>query len=150
MPWHATTPDLNTGCQVAPDMQLQNTKDRSLLLEMLERLKGKRIVIVMNDERSFKGTVDEFDESWLFLQDVAEGSTINARGWEETTINTGFVDKRLTERGMLANEEDGTGKLVRLKNVLINLDGVLRVWEWEAPNMARPKHVKKDARKVVF
>lgn len=128
-------------------MQLENTKDRSLLLEMLDRLRGKRVVIVMQDERAFKGTVGEFDQDWLYLNDVAEGSTINARGWEEVTIKNGFVGKRLTHSGIIANEGE-PGELVRLKDTLINLDGVLRVWEWEPSNVTRPKHISLEQRKV--
>ncbi len=135
------------GCRVARSMQLENTKDRSLLLEMLDRLKGKRVVIVMQDERAFKGTVSEFDDQWLFLEDVAEGSTVNARGWEEVTIKNGFVGKRLTQSGIIANEGE-PGQLIRLKDTLINLSGVLRVWEWEPGNATRPKHVKVENRKV--
>ncbi len=128
-------------------MQLENTKDRSLLLEMLERLQGKRVVVVMQDERAFKGTVGKFDDTWLYLQDVAEGSTVNARGWEEVTIKNGYVGKRLTESGVLANEQE-PGKLVRMKDTLINLNRVMRVWEWEPTNVTRPKHVKVEQRKV--
>ena len=120
----------------------------SLLARMLERLHGKRVVIVMDDERSFKGTVSEFDDKWLYLEDVVEGSALNSRGWQEVTLQTGYVGKRLTAQGVFSEEQ--AGELVKLKDVMISLDGVLRVWEWEAGNLARPKHVKMEKRNVRF
>lgn len=121
----------------------------SLLLEALERLQGKRVVLVMSDQRAFKGTVGAFDEGWLRLTDVSEGSTVNARGWEEVTISTGYVGKRLTNSGIFSAAED-VGEVVRLKDCMINLDEVLRVWEWEVGNLAKPRHMKVETRRPVF
>lgn len=119
-----------------------------MLGQTLERLQGKRAVIVMGDERSFKGTVSDFDDSWLWLEDATEGSTVNSRGWEEVVLNTGVIGKRFTDHGVFTEQE--VGELVRLKDVLINLDDVRRVWPWHAENMTRPEHVKVETKKTVF
>lgn len=120
----------------------------SLLQQHLQRLQGKRVVLVMDDQRAFKGTVGAFDDGWLELLDVSEGSTVNSRGWEEVTIHTGFVSKRFTEQGVFAEQD--AGEVVRLKDTLINLSEVLRLWEWEPANLARPKHTKVEFRRTVF
>lgn len=123
-------------------------KAGSMLVEMLERLQGKRVVLVMGDDRSFKGTVGKFDESWLKLHDVEEGSTINSRGWEEVVLNTGVIGKRFTDHGVFTEQK--VGELVRLKDCLINLNDVRRVWEWEPENITKPKHVKVETKNTVF
>ncbi|MGH2667694.1 MAG: hypothetical protein ACRDH5_00985 [bacterium] len=120
----------------------------ALLMRHLAYLKGRRAIVVMNDERSFKGTVEDHDEHWVLLRDVFEGSAVNAKGWEEVTIHTGFLSKRFTARGVLSEQEPG--ELVRMKDVLIHLDGVLRIWEWEPENLTKPEHVELDSSKRVF
>ena len=125
------------------------SKPMSLLQKHLASLTGKQIVVVMRDQRTFKGTVAEFDADWLFLREVLEGTTINSRGWEETTISTGYVEKHIV-RGGVVSEEKGPAKLVRLKDVLIHVEGILRIWPWVPENLAKPEHVHLDARAAVF
>lgn len=138
---------------MAADMPTKTTPNgtdpsRSMLKELLTRMKGKQLVIVMGDERSFKGTVGDFDDEWMLLQDAEEGSAVNSRGWEEVVLNTGNIGKRFTDHGVVTQQE--VGELVRMKNVLINLNDVRRVWPWERENIAEPQHVKVETKKTVF
>ena len=105
----------------------------SLLQDELERLEGERVIVVMEDERSLKGTVESFDEEWLKLSSVTMKTTMNDRGWAEVTINTGEINKRFTEKGVYT-EQDG-GRLVSLEAGIVSLDGVLRVWAWQPENV---------------
>lgn len=125
------------------------TRSATLLRKHLTSLQGKQGVVVMRDQRTFKGTVAEFDDDWVLLRDVLEGTTVNSRGWEETTISTGFVEKHLG-RGGVVSAAKGPVQLVRLKDVLINVDGVLRIWPWVPENLTKPEHVHMDARSTVF
>lgn len=119
-----------------------------MLGRLLDRLQGKQAVIVMGDERSFKGTIGDYDEKWLMLEDAREGSTVNSRGWEEVVLNTGVIGKRFTDHGVFTEQE--VGELVRLSDVLINLSDVRRVWPWEPENMGQPEHVKVETKNTVF
>lgn len=114
-------------------------EDNSLLVEELERLKGEHVIVVMDDERSMKGVVEEFDGDWLKLSSVAMKTTMKDRGWAEVTVNTGEVSKRFTGRGVYAEQEGG--RLVRLEEGLVSLDGVLRLWAWEPGNVSKPENV---------
>ncbi len=120
----------------------------SMLGDLLHRMQGQQVVIVMGDERSFKGTIGEFDDSWLMLRNAEEGSAVNSRGWEEVVLNTGNIGKRFTDHGVVTEQE--VGDLVRMKNVLINLDDVRRVWPWEPENVAKPEHVTVETKNTVF
>jgi len=111
----------------------------SLLQDELERLEGERVIVVMEDERSLKGTVESFDEEWLKLSSVTMKTTMNDRGWAEVTINTGEINKRFTEKGVYT-EQDG-GRLVSLEAGIVSLDGVLRVWAWQPENVTEPENV---------
>ncbi|MGQ0535635.1 MAG: hypothetical protein ACT4PT_06150 [Methanobacteriota archaeon] len=111
----------------------------------LEKLVGQEVVIVMMDQRAFRGTVTEFGHNWLLLRDVTEGSTINTKGWEEVAIAANLAEKHITDRGVFM-EEKTPPKLVRLKDALINLGGVLRIWEWSPDNLAVPEHVHIDTK----
>jgi small nuclear ribonucleoprotein (snRNP)-like protein len=111
----------------------------SLLQDELERLEGERVIVVMEDERSLKGTVESFDEEWLKLSSVTMKTTMNDRGWAEVTINTGEINKRFTEKGVYT-EQDG-GRLVSLEAGIVSLDGVLRVWAWQSENVTEPENV---------
>jgi len=110
-----------------------------LMMEELEELDGERVIVVMNDERSLKGVVEDFDDSWLKLSSVTMKTTMNDRGWAEVTINTGEISKRFTEKGVYTEQEGG--RLVTLEEGLVSLDEVLRLWAWEPENVSKPENV---------
>lgn len=112
-----------------------------VLARRLTELVDEKVVVVMLDGRAFLGTLREFDDRCLVLEDVVEGSTDNAHGWEEPTVGTGLAHKVVTWSGVFSHE-DKDAEVVRLKDVLVQLQGVLRVWEWSEENTRRPEHVE--------
>lgn len=111
----------------------------SLLMKHLDELEGERVIVVMEDERSIKGVVEDYDDQWLKLSSVAMKTTMNDRGWAEVTINTGEISKRFTEKGVYTEQEQG--RLVRLEEGLLSLDRVLRLWAWQPENVSEPENV---------
>ncbi|MBI4392678.1 MAG: hypothetical protein HY556_02625 [Euryarchaeota archaeon] len=98
------------------------------------------ILVVMSDDRSFKGTLMEFDNDWIVLHDVTEGSSQNLRGWEEPAISAGVIEKYITWKGIISEEKDKT-KIYRLRDVLLHMDGILRVWLLKPELLGKPEHV---------
>lgn len=112
----------------------------SLLRKHLEDLVNHEIIVVMEDDRTYKGQLTEFDEEWLLLHDVTEGTTQNLRGWEEPAVNAGIVEKYITVRGIISQEKDRT-QIIRLKDVLINIHQVLRIWPLRPEYLDKPEHI---------
>ena len=113
----------------------------SLLESKLKALTGQEIVVVMVDNRAFRGTLVDFDTSTLILRNVVEALPNNASGWEEPTSSTGVVHKVVTWNGVFSHE-DTSAEVVKLKDVMIRLTGVIRIWEWSMRNVAKPEHVE--------
>lgn len=117
----------------------------SVLDDRFPALVGERVLVVMSDERSFEGELVEFDSDWLVLHDVAEGRASNLHGFEEPTIRREMVEKHVTRRGVVRETGEGDEvELILLKEVLLRLDGILRVWPLEGDNVGRPEHVHVD------
>lgn len=114
-----------------------------VLHKHLKDLVGHEIICVMHDDRTYKGRLIEFDEDWMVLHDVTEGSTQNLRGWEEAAVSAGIVEKYITMRGIVSEEKD-RDKIIRLKDVLINIDQVMRVWPLRPEYLAKPDHIHID------
>ena len=112
----------------------------SVLAKHLKDLVGHELIVVMDDDRTYKGRLAEFDDAWMLLNDVTEGSTQNLRGWEEPAVSGGIVEKYITMRGIVSEEKDRT-KVIRLKDVLINIRLVLRVWPLRPEYLAKPEHI---------
>lgn len=111
-----------------------------VLTKHLKDLVGNEIIVVMEDDRTYKGRLLEFDEEWMFLEDVTEGTTQNLRGWEEAAVSAGIVEKYITMRGIVSEEKDRS-QIIRLKDVLINMDQVLRIWPLRPEYLAKPEHI---------
>ena len=113
----------------------------SLIQTKLKQHVGQEIVVVMVDNRAFRGTLVEFDEETLVLRNVVEALPNNAAGWEEPTVSTGIIQKVVTWHGTFSHE-DTSAQVVKLKDVMIRLAHVLRVWEFSMKNVAKPEHVE--------
>lgn len=113
----------------------------SLLESKLKVLSGQEIVVVMVDNRAFRGTLVDFDPHTLILRNVVEALPNNASGWEEPTSSTGIVQKVVTWQGVFAHE-DTRADIVKLKDVMIQTAHVLRIWEWSLKNVEKPSHVE--------
>lgn len=113
----------------------------TLLSNKLKSLSGQEIVVVMVDNRAFRGVLVEFDDDTIVLRNVVEALPNNASGWEEPTSSTGIVHKVVTYQGVFSHE-DTTAEVVKLKDVMIRTTGVLRIWEWSLKNVEKPAHVE--------
>ena len=107
----------------------------------LDPLRGSQVGVVMTDGRAFRGRLEDVDDRWAFLADVVEGTTTNVRGWEEATATMDIVEKEVTFQGIMRRDGDRTSAVYRMKDVLVNLSGVLRVWEWSDRNLERASRV---------
>jgi small nuclear ribonucleoprotein (snRNP)-like protein len=117
----------------------------SVLTKHLKDLVGHEIIVVMADDRTYKGRLVEFDEGWMLLKDITEGSTQNLRGWEEAAVSAGIVEKYITMRGIVSEEKD-RDKIIRLKDVLIAVHQVLRIWPLRPEYLAKPEHIHIEGR----
>ena len=113
----------------------------TLLQNKLTTLTGQEIVVVMADNRAFRGILVEFDADTLVLRNVVEALPNNASGWEEPTSSTGIVHKVVTWNGVFSHE-DTSAEVVKLKDVMIRTSGILRIWEWSMKNVQKPDHVE--------
>jgi|ERR1051325_6014595 small nuclear ribonucleoprotein (snRNP)-like protein len=113
----------------------------SVLEDKLKPLVGQQLVVVMTDNRAFRGTLMEFDHQTLVLRDVVEALPNNAAGWEEPTVSTGMVHKVVTWNGVFSHD-DNRSEIVRLKDAIIQIHGVLRIWEYSLKNVEKPEHVE--------
>lgn len=118
-----------------------------LLKDRLTALKGEQVVVVMADHRAFRGQVVDFDDQVIVLSDVVEGSTQNTKGWEEPTVSTGLIEKVVTWQGTFAHESTDAEQ-VRLKDSILLISGILRIWEYSMKNAVKPEHVQVDKRRV--
>ena len=114
----------------------------SLLTRELKKVVAKEVLVVMNDGHSYRGILADFDDQWLILQNVSEGTTANIRGFEEPAISMAFVDKVVTFRGVQTRE--GRPDVHRLKDVLVQVRQVLRIWPLTPENLEKPKHIKTE------
>lgn len=113
----------------------------SILQNRLKELVGQEIVVVMRDSRSFRGTLVNHDGETVILRQVVEGLPNNNGGWEEPTASTGIVHKVVTWRGTFSHD-DTRAEVVKLKDVMIQLSGVLRIWEWSMSNIVKAEHTE--------
>ena len=113
----------------------------SLLENKLRPLIGSEIVVVMADNRAYRGQLVEFDAESLVLRNVVEALPNNAAGWEEPTVSTGIIHKVVTYQGVFSHD-DTNADVVKLKDVMIRVSGVLRIWEFSLTNTEKPSHVE--------
>jgi small nuclear ribonucleoprotein (snRNP)-like protein len=112
----------------------------TLLESKLKLLTGSDVVVVMADNRAFRGTLVEHDEDTIVLRNVVEALPNNNSGWEEPTVSTGVTQKVVTFHGTFSHD-DTSAQIVKLKDVIIRTSGVLRIWEYSLKNTEAPQHV---------
>ncbi|MHB8605082.1 MAG: hypothetical protein ACYDCK_07460 [Thermoplasmatota archaeon] len=113
----------------------------NILQRKLKELVGLEVVVVMTDNRAFRGAVVDFDDETLVLRNVVEGLPNNAGGWEEPTVSTGIVHKTVTWQGTFSHE-DTKSEVVRLKDAYMAFSHILRIWEFSTKNTQKPEHVE--------
>jgi len=101
-----------------------------ILQKRLRDFMNKEIIVVMGDGRAFKGVLGEFDETALLLKDVLETSTSEIR-WKSPVVpvSGSKAEKVNADYGGLSFGESEKG-IARLKEVLLAMSGVMRVWLW--------------------
>src|SRR5205823_1173573 len=107
----------------------------------LKPLIGSEVVVVMADNRAYRGQLTDFDAETIVLRNVVEALPNNAAGWEEPTVSTGIVHKVVTYQGVFSHD-DTSAEVVKLKDVMIRTSGVLRIWEFSLKNTEKPSHVE--------
>jgi len=96
----------------------------TLLEKKLKRLKGEKIIVVMDDETAFLGVLKEFDEETIVLTDVCEGPTSEIK-WESFEEGSGSEE----------TSEEVTGFVdwvcINLEEVYLRVDHISRFWPWK-------------------
>ncbi|MBS3781671.1 MAG: hypothetical protein KGY68_03570 [Candidatus Thermoplasmatota archaeon] len=87
----------------------------------LKKLKGKKLIAVMDDGEAFLGTLIDFDKDTLVLTEVCEGPS--------SQIEWSSLDDEEPQ------PEEGYGFVdwvcVNLEEVIIRVDHVSRLWPWK-------------------
>lgn len=109
----------------------------SILQKRLKELLQKEMLIVMEDGRGFKGKLVEYDDEYIVLKDVIESSTVELR-WRVPLVALPPSEKGtdLDKEGLTIG--DTGSKLVKLREVMIRIPMILRIWTWT------PEKVKEE------
>ncbi|MBS3817163.1 MAG: hypothetical protein KGY76_06335 [Candidatus Thermoplasmatota archaeon] len=97
-----------------------------LLEKKLDDLKGKDILVVMNDGLGFLGQLKEYDKNTLILEKVLQ-SQFEDIDWKK--IPSRSKDVRKSDEG---DKKIGYANWssVNLKEVYIRVEHVTRIWPW--------------------
>ncbi len=104
----------------------------SLLLDTLRDQKGRVIVVVTADARTFRGVLTDCDDSALVIDDAVEGTITNTDAWSQVTIGDGVTERIPAPTGSSVFQRHGSKRQWRLSRVLIRVPNVNRVWAVEA------------------
>ncbi len=114
----------------------------SLLQKKLKRLKGDKIIVVMDGGKAFLGVLKDFDDETLVLSDVCEGPASKIE-WE----SIGEEREENTDRTF----EEAYGFVdwvcVNLEEVYLRLNHVSRIWPWIH---TKDKDLVKEGRKPTY
>lgn len=102
----------------------------TLLEKKLKKLENKKILVVMDDEIAFLGTLDEFDKNTVILKDVSQGSS--------TEINWSDVSETYEEE-IEKKKDVSVGFInwahVNMGEVYIRVNHISRIWKWHEKRM---------------
>ena len=102
----------------------------TLLNTYLHKFVGNNIIVVMVDGSAFFGTLKEYDEHFILLENVKETDYKKTLMWEEPKIRIPLhmLNPEKEKMSQLRDfiDERPVGK--KLKTVLINISHVLRIW----------------------
>lgn len=117
-----------------------------LLEKKLDGLKGKDILVVMDDGLGFLGELQEYDEKTLVLRKVLQ-SQFDEIDWKEIPGETKTVRKKDDEDKKIGF---ANWSQVNLKEVYIRIEHVTRIWPWvgkvegETKEGKRPIYYEKE------
>jgi small nuclear ribonucleoprotein (snRNP)-like protein len=96
----------------------------------LEKFQGKEVLVVQVDGNAFKGTLKEYDEKFMVMENVIQTST-QQRNWFRVTVavpRSGTPSKEKMIGGTIVGDTESM--LLELKTSLISLDHIMRIWLW--------------------
>lgn len=98
----------------------------TLLQKKLKRLKGEKLIVVMDDETAFLGVLQGFDEETIVLTEVCEGPSYEIK-WK--SLEEGTNGKREGTSEDVAGFVDWV--CVNLEEVYLRVDHISRIWPWK-------------------
>lgn len=102
---------------------------------------NKEVIVVMTDGMAFRGRLMEFDDTALVLKGVLESTTTSVK-WKPPIVSV--PEDRLARKGDLdagISYGEMSKYIAKLDEVVIKIDGILRVWKWE-PEIYGPEEVE--------
>lgn len=96
---------------------------KNLISKKLEPMVGHDIIVVTSDGGAYLGILDEFDDHYIVLKDTYESSTTTAWRWQRPVIESPILINN--SNGF---EEESESKRIVLKEVMISLQHVVRIW----------------------
>lgn len=98
-----------------------------LLQKRLQELMNKEILVIMEDGKGFKGKLVEYDDEYIVLREVIEGS-IDELKWRAPMLALPITEKNAGLGGITVG--DSGSRLVKLNEVIIRISMILRIWLW--------------------
>ncbi len=119
----------------------------TLLEKKLKDLSDKKLLVVMDDEIAFLGTLQEFDKETLVLKDVFQGSTTEVNWSELGEINP---EEAGEEGETVVGFIDWT--YINMEEVYLRAIHISRIWRWHKKETEKKetKEGKFVSRKPVY
>lgn len=102
----------------------------SLMMERLQQLLGRELVVLTIDGTALKGVLENFDNDTVILQDVKELYKKELK-WSTPTISPHSAGSDATSSVDAYGVVDTTKLRSSLKRVLIRYMYIIQVWPWE-------------------
>jgi len=102
----------------------------AIVEKYLEKFLNKEVLVVQVDGNAFKGTLVEYDERFIVMENVIQTST-KQRNWFRVTVavpRSGTPSKDKLIGGTIVGDTESM--LLELKTSLISLEHVMRIWLW--------------------
>jgi small nuclear ribonucleoprotein (snRNP)-like protein len=96
----------------------------------LQKFLKKEVLVVQVDGNAFKGTLIEYDDRFLVMENIIQTST-KQRNWFRVTVavpRSGAPSKDKLIGGTIVGDTESM--LLELKTALISLDHIMRIWLW--------------------
>lgn len=103
----------------------------TILMEHLNHMLNREVVIVMDDGMAFKGLLKRFDSDSLVLSEVMEAKASDAR-WREALVTvpaSTTSGASLGDVGGIMLGDTGTSML-KLTSVVLMINHISRIWTW--------------------
>ena len=84
---------------------------------------GKQVIVVTIDRGAYLGTLVEFDDNFIALENIYESSTETALTWHRVVL-----DGPMKIDPEVPMDEEEAAVTLKLDRVLISLRNVIRIW----------------------